>query len=67
MNHMHNKFVGSLREIRTAVIKLLNTGEHGDLAIARILAIDERKTREVLATLAHDGIIRGEKGSWSLA
>lgn len=64
---MQTKFEGSLREIRGAVIKLLNTGAHGDLAISKKLQFDEKRVRDALNGLARDGLVLSEKGSWRIA
>lgn len=65
---MQSKFVGSLREVRGAIMKMLNTeGAHGDLAIARKLEFEERFIRQALAGLKKDGLITGRKGSWQVA
>jgi A/G-specific adenine glycosylase len=42
---MQNKFIGSLREVRGAIIKILSDGAHGDLAIAHKLSFEEHMIR----------------------
>lgn len=64
---MQTKFEGSLREIRGAVIKILTTGAHGDLAIAKKLPFDESRIREALHALKRDGLVVGSRGSWRIA
>ncbi len=64
---MQSKFIGSLREIRGAVIKVLNDGAHGDLALARKLSFEEHMIRQALSGLKKDGLVVGSKGSWRIA
>ena len=64
---MQSRFEGSLRQIRGKILRLLDDGEFGDLAIARRLAHDERRVREALSALARDGLVIAEKGSWRIA
>lgn len=65
---MQSRFVGSLREVRGAIMKMLNSeGAHGDRAIARKLEFEERFIRQALAGLKKDGLITGTKGSWQIA
>lgn len=64
---MQSKFVGSLREARGAIIRVLNTGAHGDLAISQKLAFDERRVREALTALKRDGLVVSNRGSWRIA
>jgi A/G-specific adenine glycosylase len=64
---MQSKFSGSLREIRGAILRLLTTGSHGDLAIAKKLHFDERSIRRALQDMMHDGLVHSEKGSWRIA
>lgn len=64
---MQNKFVGSLREVRGAIIKILNDGAHGDLAIANKLSFEGHMIRQALAGLKKDGLVVSSKGSWRIA
>ncbi len=64
---MQNKFVGSLREVRGAIIKVLNDGAHGDLALANKLAFEGQMIRHALAGLKRDGLVISQKGSWRIA
>ncbi|MBI5644864.1 A/G-specific adenine glycosylase [Candidatus Kaiserbacteria bacterium] len=64
---MQSKFEGSLRQVRGAVLKVLNAGSHGDLAISQKLSFDEKMVRDALAGLARDGLVTSEKGSWRIA
>lgn len=63
---MQNKFEGSLRQVRGAILKVLTNGAHGDLALAKKLASDAMRIRHALTALAHDGLIVSEKGSWRI-
>ncbi len=64
---MQSKFIGSLREVRGAILKLLTTGAHGDLALAQKLHFDEKRIRDALNGLLRDGLVRSDKGSWRIA
>ncbi len=64
---MQTKFSGSLREVRGAVLKVLNTGAHGDLAIAQKLSFEERMIRQALTGLKKDGLVVSHRGSWRIA
>jgi A/G-specific adenine glycosylase len=64
---MQNKFVGSLREVRGAIIKILNDGAHGDLAIANKLSFEGHMIRQALTGLKKDGLVVSSKGSWRIA
>jgi A/G-specific adenine glycosylase len=64
---MQSKFEGSLRQVRGAILKLLTEGAHGDRALAQKLSFEERRVRQALLALAHDGLIRAERGSWRIA
>jgi A/G-specific adenine glycosylase len=64
---MQSKFVGSLREVRGAIIKILNEGAHGDLAIANNLAFEGQMIRHALTGLKKDGLVVSQRGSWRIA
>lgn len=64
---MQNKFVGSLREVRGAIIRVLNEGAHGDLAIANKLSFEGQMIRHALTGLKKDGLVVSSKGSWRIA
>ncbi len=64
---MQNKFVGSLREVRGAIIKVLNDGAHGDLALANKLSFEGQMVRHALAGLKKDGLVVSSRGSWRIA
>lgn len=64
---MQTKFKGSLRQVRGAILKLLNDGMYGDLALSKQLSYDAGRVREALFALAKDGLVVAEKGSWRLA
>lgn len=64
---MQSKFVGSIREVRGAIIKVLNEGAHGDLAIANKLSFEGRMIRHALTGLKKDGLVVSQKGSWRIA
>jgi A/G-specific adenine glycosylase len=64
---MQTKFVGSLREVRGAIIKVLHEGAHGDLAIARKLSFEEHMIRQALFGLKKDGLVVSSRGSWRIA
>lgn len=65
---VQTKFQGSLRQVRGAILKILNNeGAHGDLAISKKLAFDEFSVRKALAGLKRDGLVTSEKGSWRIA
>lgn len=64
---MQSKFSGSLREVRGAIIKMLNEGAHGDLALARKLSFEERFIRQALSGLKKDGLVVSSRGSWRIA
>ncbi len=64
---MQNKFVGSLREVRGAIIKILNDGAHGDLAIANKLSFEGHMIRQALTGLKKDGLVVSNRGSWRIA
>jgi A/G-specific adenine glycosylase len=64
---MQSKFIGSLREIRGAIIRVLGTGAHGDLALAHKLSFEEHRVREALMALKKDGLVVSHKGSWRIA
>ena len=64
---MQSKFVGSLREVRGAIIKVLNEGAHGDLAIANKLSFEGRMIRQALTGLKKDGLVVSSRGSWRIA
>lgn len=63
---MQSKFEGSLRQVRGSILRLLHSGAHGDLALARKLSFDERMVRAALSGLRKDGLIISEKGSWRI-
>ena len=64
---VQSKFEGSLRQVRGAILKILTTGAHGDLAISRKLEFDEKRVRDALSGLARDGLVVGARGSWRIA
>ena len=64
---MQTKFAGSLREVRGAIIKVLNDGAHGDLAIANKLSFEGQMIRHALTGLKKDGLVVSNKGSWRIA
>ena len=64
---MQSKFVGSLREVRGAIIKVLNEGAHGDLAIANKLSFEGGMIRHALSGLKKDGLVVSSRGSWRIA
>jgi len=63
---VQTKFEGSQREVRGAILKLLTTGPHGDLAVSKKLEFDEMRVRKALAGLEKDGLVESEKGSWRI-
>ncbi len=64
---MQTKFVGSLREVRGAIIKALHDGAHGDLALANKLSFEGQMIRHALTGLKKDGLVVSQKGSWRIA
>ncbi|MBP9757846.1 MAG: A/G-specific adenine glycosylase [Candidatus Pacebacteria bacterium] len=64
---MQSKFVGSVREVRGAIIKVLNEGAHGDLALANKLAFEGQMIRHALTGLKKDGLVVSSRGSWRIA
>ncbi len=64
---MQTKFVGSLREVRGAIIKVLHDGAHGDLALANKLSFEGQMIRHALVGLKKDGLVVSQKGSWMIA
>ncbi len=64
---MQTKFVGSLREVRGAIIKVLHDGAHGDLALANKLSFEGQMIRHALTGLKKDGLVVSQKGSWMIA
>lgn len=63
---MQSSFDGSLRQVRGAVLKLLHTGSHGDLALAKKLSFAQSRIHKALESLRQDGLILSEKGSWRI-
>ncbi len=64
---VQSKFEGSSREVRGAILKLLNDGAHGDRALAQKLEFDEYRVREALRSLNKDGLVSVHRGSWKIA
>ncbi len=64
---VQTKFEGSLRQVRGAILRILTTGAHGDLAISKKLSFDEKMVRDALSALARDGLVVGQRGSWRIA
>lgn len=64
---MQSKFDGSLRQVRGAIIKVLNDGAHGDLAIANKLSFEGHMIRHALTGLKKDGLVVSQRGSWRIA
>ncbi len=64
---MQTKFIGSLRQVRGAVIRALSEGAHGDLALAHKLSFEEHMIRQALTDLKKDGLVASSKGSWRIA
>lgn len=61
------KFKGSTRQVRGAIMRSLQSGPHGDLALTQHLQLDGKKIREALRTLVRDGLVVSSKGSWRIA
>ncbi len=64
---MQSQFEGSMRQVRGAILKILNAGPHGDIAISKKLSFEGSKVRKALTSLARDGLVRAQKGSWQIA
>lgn len=64
---MQTPFSGSIREVRGAIIKALNDGAHGDLALANKLSFEGRMIRHALLGLKKDGLVVSSRGSWRIA
>lgn len=61
------KFKGSRRQVRGAILRLLNEGSHGDLALSKKLAFKQKIIREALTGLLRDGLVTAERGTWRIA
>ena len=64
---MQSTFDGSLRQVRGAVLKLLNTGSHGDLALAKKLSFEQTYIHKALEGLKKDGLVPGDRGGWPIS
>jgi len=60
-----SKFEGSLRQVRGAILRLLNSGIKTERDL--MMEIRSPSLKEALAGLVHDGLILKEKGKWRVA
>jgi A/G-specific adenine glycosylase len=62
-----SKFEGSLRQVRGAILKLLNESSQATLKIYKALPFEKERIDLALAGLTKDGMITKIKNSWRIS